>query len=55
MERPLEFVGGDITDKKDFWKLAIRVQDKWTMVKDGNEHLELLIVDSKVVYFGTTL
>jgi hypothetical protein len=53
-ERPLEFIG-DITDKKDFWKLAVRVQDKWTVVKNGKEHLELVIVDSKVMYFRTTI
>jgi len=54
MERPLKFVV-DITDKKDFWKLVVRVRDKWSVVKDGKEHLELVIVDSKVMYFGTTL
>jgi hypothetical protein len=47
MERPFEFIG-DITDKKDFWKLAVKVKDKWTVVKDGKEHLELVIVDKKV-------
>lgn len=47
MERPFEFIG-DITDKKDFWKLPVKVKDKWTVVKDGKEHLELVIVDKKV-------
>ena len=47
MERPFEFIG-DITDKKDFWKLAVKVKYKWTVVKDGKEHLELVIVDKKV-------
>jgi len=49
MERPLEFIA-DVTDSKDFWKLSVRVKDKWTVVKDGKEHLELLIVDAKVIY-----
>jgi len=31
MERPFEFIA-DITDKKDFWKLAVKVKDKWTVV-----------------------
>jgi len=30
------------------WKLSVRVKDKWTVVKDGKEHLEMLIVDAKV-------
>jgi hypothetical protein len=45
--RPVEFIAA-ITNKKDFWKLAVRVKDKWTVVKDGKEHLELIIVDAKV-------
>ncbi|RHN42005.1 hypothetical protein MtrunA17_Chr8g0372151 [Medicago truncatula] len=53
MERPFEFIG-DITDKKDFWKLPVKVKDKWTVVKDGKEHLELVIVDKKVWTGGTT-
>lgn len=47
MERPKEFIAA-VTDKKDLWKLSVRVKDKWTIVKDGKEHLELLIVDAKV-------
>lgn len=49
-ERPLEFIA-DINDKKDFWKLAVRVKDKWTAVKDGKEHLEMVIVDAKVLLY----
>lgn len=44
--RPVQFIR-DINDKKDFWKLAVKVTDKWTVVKDGKEHLELVIVDAK--------
>jgi hypothetical protein len=50
MERPVEFIS-DVTDKKDFWKLAVRVKDKWTVVKDGREHLEIVIVDAKVTFY----
>lgn len=45
-ERPRSLIS-DITDKKDFWKLAVKVKDKWTVIKDGKEHLELVIVDAK--------
>ena len=48
MERPFQRIS-DINDKKDFWKLAVKVKDKWTVVKDGKEHLELVIVDDKVM------
>lgn len=46
MERPLQFIG-DITNNKDLWKLAVKIKAKWSVVKDGKEHLEMLIVDSK--------
>ena len=47
MERPFEYISA-ITNKKNFWKLAVRVKDKWTVVKDGKEHLEMIIVDANV-------
>ena len=37
--------------KKDFWKLTVRVKDKWTVVKDGKDHLEMIIVDAKVIFY----
>jgi len=40
----------DINDKKDFWKLVVKVVDKWIVVKDGKEHSEMIIVDAKVSY-----
>ncbi|RHN74002.1 putative nucleic acid-binding protein [Medicago truncatula] len=46
LERPFETIAA-VTNKKDFWKLAVRVKDKWTVVKDGKEHLEMIIVDAK--------
>jgi hypothetical protein len=49
MERPFETIAA-VTNKKDFWKLAVRVKDKWTVVKDGKEHLEMIIVDAKVIH-----
>jgi hypothetical protein len=48
MARPVQFIG-DINPKKDFWKLTVRVKDKWVVVKDGREHLEMVIVDAKVL------
>ena len=50
MERPFKFIG-DITYKKDLWKLAVRVKNKWTVVKDGKEHVEMVIVDAKVLLY----
>jgi hypothetical protein len=47
--RPFVFLK-DINEKKDFWKIAVRVRDKWTVVKDGREHLEMVIVDAKVIW-----
>lgn len=44
--RPFAFIK-DVNEKKDFWKLAVRVRDKWTVVKDGKEHIEMVIVDAK--------
>ncbi|RHN52489.1 putative nucleic acid-binding protein [Medicago truncatula] len=46
MERPVQLIS-DVNDKKDLWKLAVKVKNKWTVVKDGKEHLELVIVDDK--------
>lgn len=48
MERPVQLIS-DVNDKKDLWKLAVKVKNKWTVVKDGKEHLELVIVDDKVM------
>ncbi|RHN78616.1 putative non-specific serine/threonine protein kinase [Medicago truncatula] len=44
--RPFVFIK-DINVKKDFWKMAVKVRDKWTVVKDGREHSEMVIVDAK--------
>ncbi|KEH25882.1 hypothetical protein MtrunA17_Chr6g0464321 [Medicago truncatula] len=52
MERPFQLIS-HINDKKDFWKLVVKVKDKWTVVKDGKEHLELVTVGgafSELIY-----
>lgn len=47
--RPFVFIK-DINVKKDFWKMVVKVRDKWTVVKDGREHSEMVIVDAKVIW-----
>jgi hypothetical protein len=47
MARNFEFIK-DINDRKDLWKIAVKVRDKWTSMKEGKEFLELVVVDSKV-------
>lgn len=49
MLRPVAFLR-DINEKKDFWKVAVKVTDKWSVVKDGMEHMEMVIVDAKVLW-----
>ncbi|WJX56134.1 hypothetical protein P8452_41823 [Trifolium repens] len=46
MARNFEFIK-DINDRKDLWKIAVKVMDKWTSQKEGKEYLELVVVDSK--------
>ncbi|KAK2394139.1 replication protein A 70 kDa DNA-binding subunit B [Trifolium repens] len=46
MARNFEFIK-DINDRKDLWKIAVKVRDKWTSQKEGKEYLELVVVDSK--------
>lgn len=48
MARPFSFIA-DLNDKKDFCKLAVKVLDRWTVVKDGKEHSKMVIVDVKVI------
>jgi len=31
------------------------VKDKWTIVKDGKEHVEMVIVDAKVISYNRVL
>ncbi|XP_045791821.1 uncharacterized protein LOC123886558 [Trifolium pratense] len=46
MARAFEFIK-DITDRKDLWKVAVKVKDKWSATKDGKEYFEMVVVDSK--------
>jgi hypothetical protein len=49
MARVFDFIK-DITDRKDLFKIAVKVKDKWNVVKEGKEHFEMVVVDSKVSY-----
>ncbi|KAK2423393.1 replication protein A 70 kDa DNA-binding subunit B [Trifolium repens] len=46
MVRNFEFIK-DITDRKDLFKIAVKVKDKWNVIKEGKEHFEMVVVDSK--------
>ncbi|XP_045790716.1 uncharacterized protein LOC123885475 isoform X2 [Trifolium pratense] len=46
MARAFEFIK-DITDRKDLWKVAVKVKDKWSATKDGKEYFEMVVVDAK--------
>ncbi|MCI00607.1 replication protein A1-like protein, partial [Trifolium medium] len=46
MARNIEFIK-DINDRKDLWKVAVKVKDKWSCIKDGKEFYEMVVVDSK--------
>jgi hypothetical protein len=50
MGRNVEFIK-DINDRKDLWKIVVKVKDKWTAVKEGKEYFEMVVVDSKVTPF----
>jgi hypothetical protein len=45
----------DINDSKELWKLAVRVEDLWTVTHRGKEHLEFLILDKQVLQFKLTV
>jgi hypothetical protein len=47
MARNFEFIK-DITDRKDLFKIAVMVKDKWNILKEGKEHFEMVVVDSNV-------
>jgi hypothetical protein len=42
MARNFEFIK-DITDRKDLFKIAVKVKDKWNVIKEGKEHLKWLL------------
>jgi hypothetical protein len=42
----------DITKKKQTWRLAVMVDDLWTVYKgEDEEHLEMLLKDVNVRFF----
>src|SRR3954467_11063372 len=42
----------DISDKKETWRLAVRIIDSWSFVNSkGAEHLEMVIMDAAVYIF----
>ncbi|WJX51874.1 hypothetical protein P8452_38038 [Trifolium repens] len=46
MARNFEFIK-DITDRKDIWKVAVKVKDKWSAMKDVKEYFEMVVCDAK--------
>jgi hypothetical protein len=38
----------NVNDSKEQWKLAVRVEDLWTVTNRGKEHMEFLILDKQV-------
>ncbi|PNX64466.1 hypothetical protein L195_g054033, partial [Trifolium pratense] len=47
MARNIKFIK-DINDQKDLRKIAVKMKDEWSAMKDGQKYFELLIVDSKL-------
>ncbi|KAK2448879.1 replication protein A 70 kDa DNA-binding subunit B [Trifolium repens] len=37
----------NVNDSKEQWKLAVRVEDLWTVTNRGKEHMEFLILDKQ--------
>ncbi|GAU49766.1 hypothetical protein TSUD_386850 [Trifolium subterraneum] len=46
MARVFEFIK-DITDRKDLWKITVKVKDKWNATKEGKDFFQIVVVDSK--------
>jgi hypothetical protein len=38
----------DITDSKEIWRLAVKVDDIWIVTKNYQEHAEMVLRDVKV-------
>jgi hypothetical protein len=49
MERPFQLLK-DIHHRKELWKLAVKVKDKWKVVKDGKQSFEPVVYDAKVIF-----
>jgi hypothetical protein len=43
MARNFEFIKDIITDRKDLWKIAVKVKNKWSTQKEGKEYFEMRI------------
>jgi hypothetical protein len=50
MAMNVEFIK-DIVDRKNLWKIAVKVKDKWTAMKEWKEYFKMVVVDSKVTLF----
>jgi hypothetical protein len=37
-----------VNDSNELWKLAVRLEDIWTVTYTGIQHLEFLILDKQV-------
>ncbi|PNX88234.1 replication factor-A carboxy-terminal domain protein, partial [Trifolium pratense] len=37
----------DVHNGKELWKIAIKVKDKWNIVRDGKQSFEIVVVDCK--------
>jgi hypothetical protein len=47
MERPVTLLK-DIHNRKELWKIAVKIKDEWNVFKDGKQSFEILVVDAKV-------
>jgi hypothetical protein len=50
MSRPVKLLT-EIHSRKELWKIAVKVKDKWSVYKDGKQSFEVLVVDAKVNFF----
>jgi hypothetical protein len=47
MGRPVTLLK-EIHNRKELWKIAVKIKDKWNVFKDGKQSFEILVVDAKV-------
>ncbi|KAK2361919.1 hypothetical protein QL285_087024 [Trifolium repens] len=46
MERPVQPIK-QLHNRKELWKIAVKIKEKWNVVKDGKQSFEMLVVDEK--------
>ncbi|WJX46032.1 hypothetical protein P8452_32867 [Trifolium repens] len=46
MDRPVTLLK-EIHNRKELWKIAVKIKDKWNVFKDGKQSFEILVVDAK--------